>query len=363
MKTIPKKILIINTFGIGDVLFTTPLVSNIKHIFPDCSIGFVCNARTYALLEKNPDVDKLFIYERDEFFAVYKKSRLQYWKKVQGLLNDIKREKYDLAFDLSLNGSMNFFTWRTGIKERVGLNYRNRSRFLTRKIDFDGFEGKHVVDYYLSLLNLIGHAPRPYEMTLPISTDDERWVDEIWRDKHIKPQDNVIGIVPGGGASWGKEAFYRQWPVENYAKLADKLIENFSAKIILLGDKNEIELCSKVQDFMKHPCLSLLGQATLSQYAALLKKCNLVVMNDGGPLHIATAAGANVVSLFGPVDEAVYGPYTSKRQTIVKKGLSCQPCYRRFRMSDCRHLSCLRTLTVDEVFLKASKAWSEKAIL
>ncbi len=68
---IPSKILIINIFGIGDVLFTTPLISNIKKSAPKTSIHYLCNKRSQAVLQNNTKIDKIFVYERDEFYDIY----------------------------------------------------------------------------------------------------------------------------------------------------------------------------------------------------------------------------------------------------------------------------------------------------
>ncbi len=89
--------------------------------------------------------------------------------------------------------------------------------------------------------------------------------------------------------------------------------------------------------------------------AALLQLCRLVIVNDGGPLHVAVAAGVKTASMFGPVDPVVYGPYPSLGHTIIQKGLACQPCYRQFRKASCDHLSCLRDLSVEEVFNKIER--------
>ena len=62
-----KKILIINTFGIGDVLFTTPMISNLRLAYPECTIAYLANRRTADFLKFNPDIYQVFVYERDEF--------------------------------------------------------------------------------------------------------------------------------------------------------------------------------------------------------------------------------------------------------------------------------------------------------
>ena len=79
----PKKILVVNTFGIGDVLFTTPFISNLKINFPNCFIGYVGNRRTSTLLESNDDIDQVHVYERDEFKEIYNASKIQFLAKLK----------------------------------------------------------------------------------------------------------------------------------------------------------------------------------------------------------------------------------------------------------------------------------------
>ena len=120
-----EKVLIINIFGIGDVLFSTPIISNIKAAFPDCFIGYICNKRTAPLLSANPKINKIFLYDRDEFNQTYTKSRIAFLRKITNILCEIRKEKFDTVIDLSLNTHAQFFIWLLGIKTRVGFNYKN----------------------------------------------------------------------------------------------------------------------------------------------------------------------------------------------------------------------------------------------
>ena len=187
-------------------------------------------------------------------------------------------------------------------------------------------------------------------LELHLNEDDDRWVEDFISSNRVilngKP---VVGIVPGGGASWGKESCYKRWPAKKYAKLADKLIEKFSATTILMGDKSEVELCNEVSAAMSHQPVIACGQTTITQFAALAQRCALLIVNDGGPLHIAVAAGVKTVSIFGPVSEEVYGPYPIGNNTVITKEIACRPCYRRFRIARCNHISCLKQLTVEAV--------------
>jgi len=349
----PKKILIINTFGVGDVLFTTPLISNLKANYPGLYIGYICNRRTAALLERNPRVDRIFVYERDEFHTVYQRSKIALVTKFRQFLKEVQNEQFDLVLDVSLSRGTGFLTWLIGIKRRVGFNYKNRSIFLNKRIPLEGYERKHVVEYYLSLLEDLGGVIRSKDLELTLNEDDLKWAESFYSSNRALSNGNpVIGLVPGGGASWGKESSYKRWPAEKYAKLADKLIEKFSAVTILMGDKNELELCKKVSQEMSYQPIMACGETTINQFAALARKCSLMIVNDGGPLHIAVAAGIRTVSIFGPVDEYVYGPYPEGNHIVIKKEIACRPCYRRFRKAVCEHVSCLNQLTVEEVLEK-----------
>ncbi|MCK5180086.1 MAG: lipopolysaccharide heptosyltransferase II [Candidatus Omnitrophica bacterium] len=353
----PKKILIINTFGVGDVLFTTPLISNLKANDPDVYIGYICNRRTEALLERNPKVNRIFVYERDEFNAVYQRSKIALVKKFRQFLKEVQNDRFDLVIDVSLSRGTGFLTWMIGIKQRIGYNYKHRSLFLNKRIPLKGYEEKHVVEYYLSLLEELGWEVRSKDLELTLNEDDLKWAESFMSSNQTFSNGNpVIGLVPGGGASWGKESAYKRWPAEKYAKLADKLIEKFSAATILMGDKNELALCTKVSQAMSHKPVMACGETTINQFAALAQKCSLMIVNDGGPLHIAAAAGVQTVSIFGPVDENVYGPYPIGNHIVVKKEIACQPCYRRFRKAKCEHISCLNQLTVEEVLERIKEA-------
>lgn len=345
-----KRILIINIFGIGDVLFTTPLIRSLKSRYPDLYIGYVCNRRTAPVLERNPRVNKIIICDRDEFNETWRRSKILASRKMIDFFKRIKKERFDASIDVSLSGFTSFATWVGGVKFRIGFKYKNRSFFLNRKFPLKGYEDKHVVEYYLGLLEELGVPAAVRNLDLNIGQEDADWADRFFAN-NIGQADgrHVIGLVPGGGASWGKDAVYKRWPPEKYAKLADKLIEKFSAAVILLGDASELVLCEKVSGAMSRRPVMACGRTTVSQFAALARKCSLMIVNDGGPLHIAVAAGAKTASIFGPVDERVYGPYPKGNHTVITKDLVCRPCYRRFRMASCGHISCLSRLTVEEV--------------
>jgi lipopolysaccharide heptosyltransferase II len=347
-----KRILIINPYGIGDVLFTTPVISNLRLAYPQAHIAYLANRRTADFLKVNPDINQVFVYERDEFVEAYRQNPLKFVQKWFSFFNTIRREKFDVVFDFSLNSSFGFLSFACGIKKRVGFDYRKRGRFLTDRVPLVGYEEKHVVEYYLDLLRAIQIPIKTTQIKLDVPDRDIQWAKE-WLNKHkIDPAKPLIAVLPGGGASWGKAAKNKRWAPLNYAHLIDKIIENFDAAIILMGDSKEEELCREVVSLAHFPLHFAVGETSLLGLAALLLLAQGAIVNDGGPLHVAAAVGVKTVSIFGPVDPLVYGPYPVANHTVVQKGLPCQPCYRRFRMPPCSHISCLRDLSVEEVYRK-----------
>ena len=355
-----KKILIINPFGIGDVIFSTPLIDTIKKRYPDTSIGYVCNMRTYDVIKADPNLDRVFIFEKDEYRRLWQSSRMACLKKIISSLKEIKKERYDISIDLSLGYIYSMFLSLIGVRERLGFNYKNRGIFLTKKIDIDGFSDKHVIEYYLEFLKLLdiekeGLKPAPL---VHVGKFESVWADDFLKCNGVSRGSLIVGIIPGCGASWGKDANYRRWDRENFAGVADSLIDRYNARIVLFGDPKEIEICEGVQALMRNRAILSCGKTDVGKFLALLKKCGLVITNDGGPLHIAVGLGIKTVSIFGPVDDRIYGPYPpdKKRHIVISAGnMPCRPCYVKFKYKVCKEMSCLKKIKTGDVFEAAER--------
>lgn len=344
-------ILIVNPFGIGDCLFSAPLIHTLKEKFPHNKLGYLCNKRTEPLLRNNPLIDRVFTYERDDYERLLAISPLKWFKEFSHFIRAIKKEKFGLAIDLSLATNFGFFLWLAGIKRRVGYNYKNRGFYLTDSIKFEGYENRHIVDYYNDILKLFDVIPKYRNLELYLKEEDKLYAEEVFRAHNIiKAVVLVIAVIPCGGASWGKDALFKHWPQDKYAELIDKIVEKYKAKVIMLGDSKEKEDTLKLEKKLGNKVINLAGETSLMQLAAIIDKSDLLIANDGGPLHIAVALGKKTVSFFGPVDPKVYGPYPpeDKRHIILREPLDCSPCYRGFRLSGCqRNRECLERITVD----------------
>lgn len=354
MPNLSSSFLVINPFGIGDVLFSTPLMRNLKNYFPDSKIFYLCNRRTYPILNNHPFIERAFIYERDEFEAIRRRSKIEWFKMFASFIGEIKRERIDVALDLSLNTQFGFLAWGAGIRKRIGLDYKKRGLFLTHRFPIEGFEGKYVAECYLDLLTVFGFTPVRCPLEVYTDSSSRMWAKEFIK-RHDLASSLIIGIAPFGGEAFGPNAGIKRWPPDKFAHLIKRLVREMNAKIFIFAgpkEKDDLKNLLEAVGETSSACYEF-SDASLERVIAAIEYCPLMVANDTGPLRFADALGKKVVGLFGPVDESVYGPYPPDplRTAVISKDIPCRPCYRKFRLSPClADKRCLREIDVEHVF-------------
>ena len=263
------------------------------------------------------------------------------------------------VIDLSLGYQYSLLLSFIGIRKRFGFNYRDRGRSLTKKIEIDGFSEKHVIEYYCDILKFLGIDTKDLRLSpkVYLTDNDAIWAGDFLKANGVAEEDLVIGIIPGCGASWGMDARHRRWDRDGFAKVCDGLAERYGAKVILLGDSQEIEICNDIQNKMRSRAIMACGKTSLRNFLGLIKRCALIITNDGGPLHMAVGLGLKTVSIFGPVDEKIYGPYPISEDHVVvsKSDVPCRPCYKKFKYKICENRTCLTSIKPEEVLEAANK--------
>ena len=194
------------------------------------------------------------------------------------------------------------------------------------------------------------------ELFLPEDTD--KWAD-LWVKDNIRNK-QFIALCPGGGTTWGSDAKYRRWPIEKYSKLIEKTIQKYDIDVVIFGDQQEVDIAEQISSRVKGYVINMAGKTTLLEFLALLKKAFFVICNDGGPLHMAVAVGARVVSLFGPVDERVYGPFDNKNHIIISTDIECRPCYKKFKLKACDTYKCISNIDEGKVLDAVSIMYEQK---
>ena len=161
-----------------------------------------------------------------------------------------------------------------------------------------------------------------------------------------------IAVSMGGGETWGRDAFRKQWPPENFFELLRLIREEMSYDgVVLLGTSQDALADGAIKKDPTINLLDLCGKTDILLASAIIKLSKFYLGNDGGLTHIASSLDTPLVAFYGPADPAVYGPYPPRADALaITKNLPCQPCYRSFRYNGtCPHLACLRELAPHDV--------------
>ncbi|MBM3246864.1 MAG: lipopolysaccharide heptosyltransferase II [Candidatus Omnitrophica bacterium] len=333
-----KRILIFNVNWLGDVLFSTAVIRNIRRNFPGSFIACIIPSRCYPVLKGNPYLDEVIIFDEDDRH----KGALTKLKFVQFL----KGKKFDTAFLLHRSFSRALICRLADIPERLGYYTKKRGFLLTSKIIAPNKDSLHRIDYYLGIIEKAGLRVEDRYTDFFLSEEDGAPVDEFLKKNSVAKEDFLIGINPGG--NW----LPKRWPREYWAVLADKLAGGLRAKIVITGGLNDLPLAGEIKNLMKAAPIITCGVFNLKQLGALARRLDLYISADSGPLHIANAVGAKrIIALFGPTSPAITCPYPMHNVAILQKKVGCQiPCYQVC----CTDNHCMKSITPDEV-LNAAK--------
>ena len=277
-----KNIIVINLLYLGDLIFSTPFLRNLRRNYPTAKIDLVVNANFSELLANNPYVDHLFPYNKA-------------WSLRESLAfaGQLRKGQYDLG--LNIHGSFRSNVLLTLINPAYRVGFANG--FIQFALDkrLKPLANAHMVDVYLHFLRDLGITDLDDEgLELRVSESALRQMDLFLEKKLVSPTTCLIGLNIGG--TWPT----KRWTIEGFAKLADELQLNYHCKVIFLGSSGDLPRVRKIVNLMKTTPLLATGRTNLSELAALVKRCALVISNDSGPVHVAAAVGTPTITIFGP---------------------------------------------------------------
>lgn len=332
-----NRILIVNVNWLGDVLFSTPLIRALREKFPDAYITCMVVPRCKEILELNPRLNEIIIYDEEGLHkGIFGKLKF---------ISYLRSKRFDTAVILHRSFTRALIVFLAGIPKRIGYYTRKRSFLLTNSVEMP-LEQTHRVDFFLNLGTPLGinTLNRNYEFF--ISDEDRKKTKELLQKEGISDSDFLIAINPGG--NWDP----KRWPKENFAKLADELIKRFNAKIVLTGARKDVALTNDISSLMKTRPIIACGKTTLKELAAIFEKARFVISNDSGPMHVAVSMGAKTIALFGPTSPQITGPIGKGRYVVLQKDVGCEiPCYDL----SCVDYKCMEVVRVEDVLKAADK--------
>ncbi len=310
-----ENILIIKPSSLGDVVRCIPILSGCRKAYPNAKISWLVRPDCGQLLQGNPDLNEIIYFDRKHLgkFGRSFKATVDAFK----FLGMLKKKKFDLVIDLQglfRSGLMSYCT-----KAPIRMGFKNARElapvFYTHKIAISS-QREHVVDSYWRFAGALGFQGRDKTFNMVTPQDVERSSRELLEQSIQSPGSDYAVMLIGGT----EEA--KRWPIELFAKLADRLNSCYSINTILLGAGACEEALARqmIENTTNQKnVINLIGKTTLPQMVAILRKARFVVGNDSGPLHIAAALARPTIGIYGPTDAEVVGPY-GQMDGVVRAG-------------------------------------------
>ena len=315
-----KKILIIRISSLGDVLLTTPVIRALKNKYPEKSFSFLVQDSFADSVQYNKNLDRVFLYSKED--------------NGKKIISDSKSQQFDFVIDLQNN---------IRSKQIVKELKLPSVKFVKPTI-----EKFLLVKFKINLFKEIRSIPEYYAKSISDDFDLDELGLEFYFNNGSKAINNAvskrIGFCPGS------QHFTKQYPAEYFIKLGKMLADN-GFEIVTLGGKSDREICSQISTAIPN-AKDKSNDNDLFELAKEMEKCETVICNDSGLMHLSTAVGTPTVAIFGStVKEFGFAPYKSNSIVIENNLLNCRPCS-HIGKSKCpkKHFRCMLDLTPEVVY-------------
>jgi heptosyltransferase II len=299
------KILIIALNGIGNLILATPMIASLKQSFPHARITVLALKDSASVVEGNHLIKKTIVYPAEKSL----------FRRIAFLLA-LRGEKYDVSVYPYPNTNIMsaLIGFIIGAKTRVNFTCKLfcfELGFLDTMIvpvDFD----KHDVDKNLDLAFALGAKKTTKKMFIQIRESDRNGAKKLLSGR-LGRNDLLVAMHIGSKES------ARIWPTENFAEVADELCKNPRVKVVLIGGGNEAQMVGRFPQFKNSSIINLINKTAIPESAAILEKCKLIIANDSGPVHMASAVGTLALVIYlGPHIRRT-APYGKQHVVFVEK--------------------------------------------
>ncbi len=338
-----ERIVIREVNWVGDAIMTVPALRALRRVFPQARLSLLVRPTVAGLFREAEFVDEVLQMEL--------RSARDYVRAVRAL----RSGRYDLALLLPNSFGAAFLVFAAGIPMRVGYPTDGRGWLLTHGIPLSEERRRgHQVHLYLHLVaemerQLLGTTHAASSDPVPrLSLSEERRREALafLRERGADVTRKIVVLNPGAVNSRAK-----QWLPERFAALGDALLARGDTSVVLIGTRAERATSDLVRKHMRRAPIVVTGETSVDLMVAILGCADLVISNDTGAAHVASAVGTPVIVLFGPTDESATRPF-SDRAVVVRKPVACAPCLRRVCPIDHR---CMTAIAVEDVLHPAQR--------
>jgi len=327
-----RKILVIREAAIGDVLCMTPFLKALREMYPNAAIDYVVVDWAKSAIENNPNINDIFTVSNElivgKIWAVVLK-RLKFYAALAKRNYDIVfcpttqllykivlilfRKAYKIGFSTEPKGKATKYNFMLNDHVFINLNEIPRTR--------------HIAIRNLEMLDLLSDKKigRNYGLEVfPTSKDIKKiedWINRLdWANKEI------IAIAPSAGNAVKSDSAGKTAPKELFVDIIKELKKNPLRRFVLIGAASEYGYAESLDIADGTSVVNCCGAFSLSESAELLKRCKLLISNDSGATHLASATKTSHIVLFGATDDVEFGPYQNPNATIYRVSLPCAPC-------------------------------------
>lgn len=331
----PRRILVVRTDRLGDVILTLPMLAVLRDRYPDAWLGMLLSRYTGEIVRNHPFVNA-FIWHDDAGKP----------RATSELITAIREQRFDTVFLVHPTPRLAWIMARAGIPRRIGTGYRYYAMLMTHRVFEHRKDAKHhELEYNLRLLGALDPSIRTEgvkpDFGLRVQPEAAARIASLLHDHHVGERERLAVIHPGSGGS------ARDWPLAYFGALAARLAQDPDVRLLVTGGPGEADAVHAVAREAGPRAIPCAGLLSLPELAALYARAAVVVANSTGPLHLAAALGTPVVGIYPqltPMSPARWGPYTEKKRVLVPDApADCRLCRKGERCV------CIASITVDKV--------------
>ncbi len=322
-----NKILLIKPRGIGDIVLSTIILDDLRKTFPSAEIHYLTETFAKDALANNPLVTKVHPMEKTEF--VFK------------VAHRLRKEKFAMIIDLWSNPRSAQIAFLTHTKYRVGFSYRGR-KYAYNILGTSGKGDHHSAEHNLELLKALGIEVTSKRVHFYTSSEDDTWAKQFV-ESNLPSSKKIIGIIPSGG--WAS----KRCDSTKWVEICNAIKQKHDVIFLLLWGPGDESDANFIKNYLKEDTV-LIPEVKIGKLSSLIKKCDLVIANDSGPMHISAALGVPTLGIFGPTNPKAHGPYSPNSDYVIKEDLHCIICNKL----ECPYNhECMKELSAEDVVKKA----------
>ena len=333
-----KKILVIRTSAIGDVVFASPIAAALRRSHPDAHIAWLVEPGIDALVSHSPFVDECILWQQAELKALWRAGkRLEVFRRLRALRSQLHEKQFDTVLDLQGLLKSGLLAWMTGAPRRIGLGSREGSQWLMTEVVPRGGESERISSEYLHLARHLGLD-----------------CGDFMPDLHPAPEAvaRALALLAEHGLQPGRYAVFaafttrpqKHWFADAWQHLAPLLEQQTGLVPLVLGGPADRNAAAQIVTETPN-LINMVGKTNLGEAAALVRHAGALVGVDTGLTHMGIAFSVPTVAIFGST--CPYAVTNRENARVIWLGMSCSPCRRKPTCGGA--WTCLRDITAERI--------------